>query len=82
MLDSSESSGAMKTYQEIISDILEKKGRAEIDPRHIEGFMRVGHSTLDGLAFWQFEDEVEIGIGCIDACGIDSAEETAKSFNL
>ena len=72
----------MKSYQEEITDIAKEMGRPEVDPRHVEAYMRVGHSTLDGLARWQFVEEVEICIACIDAGGLEDAERTARSFAL
>jgi hypothetical protein len=73
---------AMRTYQEIITMVAESMGRPDVDPRHIEGYMRVEHSTLDGLSSRQFRNEVEIGIACVDADGPINAERNAQSFGL
>ena len=72
----------MNYYQEEISKILGKTNHAEIDPRHVEGYMRLEHSTLDGLSSAQFKKEVFISIACIKEGGIDMAESNAKSFGL
>ena len=55
---------------------------AGIDPRHVEAYMRLGHSTLDGLTPAQFRREVHLGVQCIQVGGIDMAERTARSFGL
>jgi len=72
----------MKTYQETITEMTELLGRPDVDARHIEGYMRVEHATLDGLSPLQFLLEVEIGIACVDADGIINAERNAQSFGL
>lgn len=72
----------MSYYQEEISKILKKINHAEIDPRHVEGYMRLEHSTLDGLTVYQFRKEVFISIACIKEGGLDMAESNAKSFGL
>ena len=69
-------------YQRTIIEILATAGRPEIDPRHIEGYMRLGHSTLDGLSKRQFTEEVELGIMCVDMDGFDNAEKNAQSYAL
>ena len=52
------------------------------DPRHIEAYIRLAHSTLDGLSREQFRKEVEIGKACYHAAGHADAERCAKSFGL
>jgi hypothetical protein len=54
----------------------------QYDPRHIEAYMRIEHSTLDGLSPVQFAKEVEIGMACVDSDGTDNAERLARSFGL
>lgn len=56
--------------------------RLDIDPRHVEAFMRLEHSTLDGLSALQFNEEVAIAVECVRTVGKESAEETARSFDL
>lgn len=53
-----------------------------IDPRHVEAFMRVEHSTLDGLSARQFAAEVVLARDCIREGGRDMAERVAQSFGL
>jgi hypothetical protein len=50
------------------------------DPRHIEAFMRVRHSTLEGLTRSEFRKEVKLAMACIDELGSTEAEKYAKSF--
>jgi hypothetical protein len=52
------------------------------DPRHIEAYMRLEHSTLDALSPRQFMREVRLACLCVDEGGKDSAERLAKSFGL
>ena len=72
----------MSYYQAEISKILKQAKHAEIDPRHVEGYMRLEHSTLDGLSSAQFKKEVFISIACIKEGGVDMAEDNARSFGL
>ena len=72
----------VSSYAALISGILALLKRPEIDPRHVEAYMRLEHSTLDGLPRWQFVNEVRIGVACIDEAGIESAEGCARSFGL
>jgi hypothetical protein len=52
------------------------------DPRLIEAFMRVGHSTLDGLSPNEFKREVRLSAACIDEAGVEFSEQIAKSVGL
>ncbi len=56
--------------------------RQDVDPRHVEAYMRLEHSTLDRLSKSRFADEVEIGVMCVDADGVKNAESCAQSFAL
>lgn len=69
-------------YQKTIAAILQRLGRTDIDPRHVEAYIRLEHSTPDGLSFDRFVSETKIGIACVDAGGRNRAEQTAKSFGL
>lgn len=73
----------MSLYQKSIREEIAKQGYVgKYDPRHIESYMRLEHSTLDSLSRRQFSQEVAIGIQCIDADGIDNAESLAKSYGF
>ncbi len=73
----------MSHYQQTIRETMARLGRVgAADPRHIEAYMRLEHSTLDGLSPRQFDDEVEIGIACVEADGTANAESLAQSFAL
>jgi hypothetical protein len=52
------------------------------DPRHIEGYMRSEHGTLDHLSSRRFNTEVRIAVACVNQGGIEMAERIAKSFGL
>jgi hypothetical protein len=70
-------------YQRFIVEDLAALGRAgAADPRHIEGYMRLGHPTLDSLSPEEFRMEVEIGLACIQEDGVPAAERNAVSFGL
>jgi hypothetical protein len=72
----------MSYYRDSIAQEIARKGHIGIDPRHVEAYMRLEHSTLDGLSAIQFKKEVLIGIDCTIADGIINAERLAKSFGL
>lgn len=73
----------MSYYQQVIREELARMGRVgAADPRHIEGYMRLGHGTLDGLSAAEFRLEVEIGLECIREDGTEAAECNAQSFGL
>lgn len=69
-------------YERPITAELARHGRTEVSPAHVEGYMRIGHSTLDGLSPGEFSMEVEIALACIDEGGIEQAERNARSFGL
>lgn len=54
----------------------------EHDPRHVEAYMRLAYSTLDGLSLEQFHAEVALGVRCIEYDGRENAECLARSFGL
>ena len=70
------------SYQQLIREIVAKQGRIGVDPRHVEGWMRVEHGTLDALSRRDFEREVAISISCIDASGVGESEKLALSYAL
>ena len=72
----------MTHYQQAIAQYLSKRGVIGVDPRHIEGFMRLQYSTLSHLDERTFNKEIRIGIECIKEGGKDAAERNAKSFGL
>ena len=73
---------ASRFYYQTIREEIARQGHIGIDPRHVEGYMRLEHSTLDGLSWSQFSKEVGIGIECVLADGIQNAEANARSFGL
>ena len=68
-------------YRKLILRELKKLGRTDIDPRHVEAWMRNEYGTLDGLSKSRFQDEVELSVDIIDADPKES-EELARSFGL
>jgi len=70
-------------YQKIIRETIAKLGYiGKYDPRHIEGFMRLEHPTLNGLSKLQAIKEIKIAIGCINSIGSEESEKNALSFGL
>lgn len=70
-------------YQPMIREDLARLGVVgQYDPRHVEGWMRAEHETLDGLSRQRFAEEVVIAVACIDAAGADQSEQVARSFGL
>lgn len=55
---------------------------AGVDPRHLEGFIRLQYSTLGHLSWSDIRREVKIGLGCIKEGGVKMAESNAVSFGL
>ena len=73
----------MLTYQQRIAEHLATAGHiGQYDPRHIEAYMRLEHSTLDGLSPSQFAHEVAVSANCVEAGGIDAAERNARTLWL
>jgi hypothetical protein len=72
----------MSLYANIILGHLVKLGRSDIDPRHVEGYMRAEYGTLDHLGRAKFVREVVIAVACIDEGGRAQAEELAQSYGL
>ena len=70
-------------YADFIRETLAKQGHiGQYDPRHIEAYMRLEHSTLDGLSKQQFDAEVAMAVQCVDAGGTQEADALAESFGL
>ena len=55
---------------------------AGVDPRHIEGYVRLEYSTLGSLSWPTIRREVRIALGCIEEAGVDAAEACARSWGL
>lgn len=55
---------------------------AGVDPRHLEGFIRLQYSTLGHLSWADIKREIKIALGCIKEGGVEMAERNAISFGL
>lgn len=53
-----------------------------IDPRWIEGYMRLEHPTLDNLSPVRFAHEAALASECAAHDGPAMAEQVARSFGL
>jgi hypothetical protein len=69
-------------YADMIRELLRSAGREDVDSRHVEAYMRVGHGELDGLSKAAFEFEADVAVMCIDMWGVKKAEDLARSFRL
>lgn len=72
----------MTFYAAMISRVLHSMKRDDINPAHVEGYMRLQYGTLDHLDAVTFRREVAIGVECVDEAGIDRADELAMSYGL
>ena len=54
----------------------------DTDPRHIEGWMRLAHPTLDGLSRSEFVRAMYEALGQVQDAGADESEALAASFGL
>lgn len=64
-------------YQHLVAEIV-----PDLDPRHVEAFMRLEHPTLDHLSRDRFAGEARIAALCVREVGTDEAEALAASFGL
>jgi hypothetical protein len=64
-------------YQRYISERTK-----DIDPRHVEAWMRVEHPTLDGLSRQEFIDAMYAALAAAIEAGPDDCEALAASFGL
>ena len=55
---------------------------SDVDPRHVEAWMRLEHSTLDGLSAAEFARESEEAAALVRAAGTTESEVLAASFGL
>lgn len=53
-----------------------------VDPRHVEGYIRLQHSTLSHLSWPEIRRECRVAVECIKVGGVEAAERNAKSFGL
>jgi hypothetical protein len=70
------------SYQDTIREIMTALGHGGVDARHVEAYMRLEHSTLDGLSREHFAVEVEVGVRCVREGGVAMAETLAESYGL
>jgi hypothetical protein len=54
----------------------------DVDPRHIEAWMRLEHPTLDGLSEQQFADAMYAALAAAMDAGPEQSEALAASYGL
>ncbi len=69
-------------YARTIRECAARLGRIGVDARHVEGWMRLEHSTLDGLSPSRFAAEVAAAIACMDEAGSEQSKALARSWGL
>jgi hypothetical protein len=78
MADTTMGEEARQTYyQRVIAE-----RTRDVDPRHVEAWMRLEHPTLDGLSRAQFIAEMHVALGCAIDAGPEASEALAASFGL
>jgi hypothetical protein len=70
-------------YSQRIREEMARLGRIAEQPAHIvEAWMRIEHSTLDGLSASAFRKEVGIALDCAAVSSISENDSLAASFGL
>ena len=69
-------------YQQMIREHLAAVGHLGVDPRWVEGWMRLEHGTLDALSARQFRAEVKTAAECVAASTAAVNEDLAASYGL
>lgn len=72
----------MQSYQQRIREELARAGRVGMSAAQVEAFMRLEHSTLDGLDARVFRAEVRTAAACVEAAGPADSAALASSFGL
>ena len=52
----------------------------DVDPRHVDAWIRIEHPTLDGLSRAQFIEEMHAALACAIDAGPEASETLAASF--
>jgi hypothetical protein len=66
-------------YRDRIRATLARQGKAEIDPRWVEAWMRLEYGTLDHLGGRTWTREVKVAAQCVEAATAEQNEELARS---
>lgn len=67
----------VRLYKERIATLC-----GDYDVRHVEAYIRLEHPRVDVLPVDELAEEVELGMRCIEAQGVQEAERLARSFGL
>jgi len=70
------------SYYDVIARQLKKLGRTDIDPRHIEAYMKIQYRTLDHFSDDDFFNETKICMVCVLIEGNEKAELLAQSMGI
>ncbi len=69
-------------YATMIREAAARLGHVGANVRHVEGWMRSEHPTLDGLSRAQFREEVAVALECCREAGEEMSEAVARSHGL
>jgi len=69
-------------YRDLIVAALERQSLGNLDPRHVEAWIRVEHPTLFALDDEQFEREVAIAAACAIEQPTATSEALARTYGL
>lgn len=72
---------AFNGYQCFISEVLRSMGRTDINPAHVEAYLRLKHGTLDSLSRDGFKNDIPTMVKTIDHNPAE-AVALAKSYGL
>jgi hypothetical protein len=64
-------------YQRFIAEQIR-----DVDPRHVEAWMRIEHPTLDGLSRAEFSNAMYAALAAALDAGPEESERLAASFGL
>ena len=53
-----------------------------VDPRHVEAWMRIEHPTPDGLSEAEFVTAMHTALAAVVEAGPEASEELARSYGL
>lgn len=72
----------MSQYQQPIEETARRLGRAHVDARRVEAWMRLEHGCLDHLGGHRWDEAVRIALDCADAADWHLNEELVRSYGL
>lgn len=72
----------MSCYRDFIVQDLAKIGQPDVNPAHVEAWMRLECGTLNSLTPARFRREVKLAAACVAASTPEENASLAESFGL